>query len=548
VTSPDLEWVEFTDFSPGIFNNTRFAGGVNVNSMNPAMAQEADTYRCRSLVTGGLGPLPRLNKSFRLTTIPDGGNGHTYRVPGLGTLGQVFAETNATTDPAHRVEIHVPVNWYDDGTERMRWIRERIYDTTKSTETLGTRNYVTATNAPGRYVPILKTRMWPTDTLQPGLPVMVFIWVSNSLPLTSDGQARMYRAHPDPATPTTNSTLIVGQESSGIAYTAAVAHQGRIVLGQYLLYQRGVETNLVTNSNLVWTEVNSNALASTVPTVFAVEYDQFVTDMGSMTANELLVILSYGGGYIVSGDLDDPTLIHLPNIASPDGANYVKGCNTAIGYVYSAGPSGLWVWNGGDDATHLSPQLEGNSFLPGAGGGEGQCDRWMDLVLAPSNWVLDTATRSWWRIEDPDIVDIHYWSTSKYRSQTYGSTGTFTDAEPEFLHMFEYRHPAYSYSWKSQPLWLSRDRTVVLRDFVCALSGQGSVKFTFTNERGDTQVLTFPVNHTNIRNYRATMNLKSDNWTMHIESTGFVESDDKPAPLMHRCYVGLDPRTKIGPG
>jgi hypothetical protein len=555
MTSPVLEWIEFGDFSPGIFNNNRFAGGVNVNSMNPCMAQETHTYRCRSLVTGGLGPLPKRKKQFSLTSGPSGS--HTFNVVGLGTVGMARPDNVFATNNDHRVEVHLGIHWGDPasgGTHRFRWLRENISESPSSTTQILARNYSTALYESGsRMAYIHHARMNLENELLPGRVVSVMTW--QAIPLgsgadSSTNQARISHAFPDPTSAATSSTISTKQIGNALhSYTISTTHQNRVVLGRYDIYRRGDDMSVATNANFLWTSPNVNTLGFEDPTAFAVEYDQTITDLGTMTANELLVILQYGGGFIVSGDVDDPTVISLPNIAGPDGAKWVKGCNTAIGYVYSAGDAGLYVWNGGDDAQPISTQLEGTSFTnwdtEWVDTPQGRTDRWIDLVLAPHNWVYDTQSNGWWRLEDPSVADIRMWSTAKYRGQAYGTESTYTNASPNFLHMWEYGDPATNYSWKSHPLWITNDRSMNLRELVVAVSGHGTLTFTFENERGDTVSQVFTFNHTNMRQYRTTLQLRSDNFTMRIQAQG---ATDKPAPLMHRCYVGYQPRTKIGPG
>ncbi|MFP5224857.1 MAG: hypothetical protein ACLGH3_04780, partial [Actinomycetota bacterium] len=451
----DMEWIEFTDFSPGIFSNNNLAGGVEVTSTNPAMAQETGTYRCMALPTGGLGPLPRLSASYRLTTIPEGGNGYTYQVAGFGTWGRILNSPVADASSV-QVEAHIAVYYdYPDGlgtyTAKWNWLRERLFDTAVGTETILNKSLATTGNSNARYTYFLKTRMNPVTPTSVGTPVMVCIGsrVANNDIIVS-------RAWPDPSAASTNGTIIVGDAGEADPYVVAAAHQGRIVLAAFQTFSHGVDASLVTNENFYWTDTNDNTLVSVDPAQFVPELDQSISDMAPMSANMLFVVKWYGGGYVLQGDLSDVTVVQLPNIPCPDGSDYVRGVNTSKGFLYSAGNAGMYLWNGGDGAELVSGQLEGNfavgdNFISGP---NGQCDRWIDKVLVPRNWMFDTERGSWWRIEDPSVVDIRFWSTTSYTSYALGAETSFTDAAPKFMHLFRYDDLAYSYSWQSHPLWV----------------------------------------------------------------------------------------------
>ena len=534
----ELTWLELTDFSPGIFSNNNLAGGINVTSDNPCKAQETGTYRCRSLPTGGLGPLPRLKGSYGLTTIPDSTAGVTYNVTGFGTWGRILDVPNTST---LGFEAHVMLYYQlpDAGLfdVSLTWVRERLFNVIPSTEIIHNVDIANTSTSAGRYTYFLKTRMNPTTPDSIGAPVMVC--VSTRI---ANNDIIVSRAWPDPAAPTTNGTIIVGEALEGTPYVIAAAHQGRIVLGAWDNFSHGLTADLVTNENMYWTETNDNTLVSANPAQFVPELDQSISDMCAMSANQLVVVKWYGGGYVLQGDLSDTTVVQLPNLPCPDGSDYVRGVNTAKGFVYSGGPSGMYLWNGGDGAEPISPQLDGN-FAVGANfisGSNGQCDRWMDLVLVPQNWVWDSNTGGWWRIENINTVNMRYWSTVAQNAQAVGVESSFTTVDPTFMHLFQYDDLAYSWSWKSHPLWvMPYTHYMEIREVTVALSGTGKFTFTFTAEDGDTSVHAITVNSTSIRNFRFNLGLDAENFTLQIEAVGGVAGvGGAEAPLLHRMFVG----------
>lgn len=532
----DLQWIEFTDFSPGIHSNNKLAGGVQVTAANPAMAQPANTFRCRALPTGGLGPLPRRKTNFALTTPPGAEAATIYRVCGFNTVGSVFPSPLSGVDSNHRAEIHLALDYYETVADDryLKWIRERIYNSSPSTETILSRSFLNVGGAgTARFAYLLKTRMLTASPANPGHPVMALLWANN--PLGGSNDNRISRIHPDPTAPSTNATVVVGSESE--AYTVAAAAQNRLLLGKFLSFDRGTTTGIFTNENFVWTAANLNTLSSSTPAVFVPEIDQLVSDIAAMSANTILVIKGIGGGYMIQGDLDDPTIVQLPNLMCPDGSDAVRGCNTPLGYVYSAGDYGMYVWNGGDQAQPISPQLDGR-FATGditLDGPNGQCDRWGDMLLVPRNWVMDLDKRGWWRIDDPDDIEIRFWSSSRYRSQTYGAVESFLGTETAFA-LYELDDLAYSYSWQSHPLWVSRDRYVQTREGLIALQGHGTVTVTLIDEDGNEDVIDIEVDSDVIRNFRFNANMGAENLQIRLEAVG--EGGVVEAPLIHRLFLG----------
>lgn len=528
VKSQDLQWLDFTDFSPGIFSNNQLAGGVQVTSTNPAMAQVTNTYRCLPLPTGGLGPAPRRVIQRGLTTLPASGTGKTYTVSGMNTWGRILPNPSSTQS-VELFELHLGL-YYESGTTATQlWLRERLFDTPSSTETLLSKTDAATAPTTPRFAQFLKTRMNPTTPLNPGVPVMVMVG-------STVGGSPISRAYPDPATPSTNSTIVVGDET--YAYTWGVAHQGRVVLSRFIFYDHGLTASILTDENLVWTNVNNVTLSSSTPAALVPEIDQTIADMGAMSANALFVVKLWGGGYVIQGDLDDPTIVQLPNIASPGSAAIARGCNTSEGFVYSAGKRGFYKWNGGDQAEWISKQLDG-LFAVGqtlAAEGYGQCTQFFDLLAAPSNWLWDMNAKSWWRLEDPADVEIKFFS-STVNDRLVGTLGRFTDANANtFINIYYRDTLATSYSWQSHPLWVSQDKYLQTRQMIAGLQGHGTVTFSLINETGEVDVHTVEVDSDVIRNFRFNTTMDAENLQLRIESAG--ENATTDAPLVHRVFVG----------
>lgn len=550
-----MEWLEFIDFSPGIMSNNLLAGGVQVTATNPCIASPTNTWRCRSIPTGGLAPLPRMKEAFTLTTpptpTPTVPSASFYTINGLGTWGQAFPDTLADTNHDHRTEVHLLLSWVSAGTPTVHnaaWIREEIYDVNQSTRVIYSDDNALAGSLDYQYAYFLKTRMQvpPVDPVTgpvPGELIMVCVYSPPSQDLFIN------ECQPNPATPHGTGTVELIDGRTQI-YRKATSHQGRIVVGKYISYFRGVDTNNSSNENYLYTDVNINDTSLTQPQVYVPEIDQNISDLASMTANQMIVVKDLGGGYMLQGDLDDVTVVRLPNLMSPDGSPTVHGTQTPRGWVYSAGDRGLYIWNGGDQSEPISTQLDGHVFTDNSvetTGHAGSCDRWLDLLVAPQLWVNDLEQKGWWRLDDPSAYasPMTFFSTSKYRQQMYSARQKFTaggsSGNQYAFYLWEYDDLAYTWSWQSQPLWITRDKYINTRQGNIALQGQGTVTVTLINEAGTTQANVLTINTGGaIRNFRFNTSMQAENLTVRIEASGNTGggAGTAEAPVVHRLFLG----------
>jgi hypothetical protein len=135
--------------------------------------------------------------------------------------------------------------------------------------------------------------------------------------------------------------------------------------------------------------------------------------VASLPANSLFFVKHTGGGYLVSGDLDNPDIVRLPFVHSTGGV-LSHGAHTPLGFCY-LGRNGLYVYPGGDRTEHLSPQLSSLvspsgtrtewwdprtvPFVERYAGAIGRL-AWFDpFIICPNDWAFDTRTKSWWKLE-----------------------------------------------------------------------------------------------------------------------------------------------------
>lgn len=546
MTRADLEFVTIDDFSPGIFTNTRHQGGRGVVGALGAATAE-NTYKCIAGPTGYLAPAPRRTRDITLPEFPLWVNNLKYFITGLNAeMGFVFANSGAVTDTNDRVEIHFTLAYQNGADYVFTWYRYRIYDTTPVLEVIHTHTGAAQDVSQGRrYVNFINTRMNPVDPTTFGDIVTVASWVGN--PDTAD---RWCKAFPDPALDTTNTTIDVGDTTH--PYFRIFGHQGRIVMSRFIRYFRGFETSRTITDNWHWTDPNTNVLSSATPTPFVLESPQGVTDAFSTSANEFLIIKSFGGGIMVRGSLDNPTIIQLPNLHSPDGAqNTIKGCVSPLGPVYS-GSDGVYLWEGGDKDRKISTQLEETFYHTDTEvlGSDGQASRWGDRVLFPNNWLWDVPTQSWWRLDNPDDVNVIWWSASAYRAQLYGSSdlvdNTLGTATRTVMWRWSYDQPCYDYSWQSQPLPNASNRLLKVREL--AFSYQGAtqdITITVSNEEGQSVSHTFEaVNSPNLWDrLRIPMTIEGKHLQIRVQCDGTANSSH--AALIQSISLGMEQSTHL---
>lgn len=170
--------------------------------------------------------------------------------------------------------------------------------------------------------------------------------------------------------------------------------------------------------------------------------EDVVADVGTIaisTVDQMLVVKHVGGGALIAGDLDQPTIHRLPYIESTGGV-ICKGAQTPVGYVYGS-RNGIFLWNGGDSTERISPQLDGffwdhtdGSVFETYAGSRGRMAYWNGLVCVPNNYVLDIDSQSWWRLAVPTLDPIAVGVKAPFNCY---------DTDPNnILYAFPYRHTA----------------------------------------------------------------------------------------------------------
>jgi hypothetical protein len=333
-------------------------------------------------------------------------------------------------------------------------------------------------------------------------------------------------------------------------------HEGRVIFQRIVVYDHGPNASAIMGENIGWTAINDVSIANITATdaVFVPENPSGFSFMFSMSANELFGVKAASGGVYVTGDLNGPTVVTLPLVTGTDLTH--TPTSSEAGVVYGSRVSGVWAWSHGDNCSLLSQQMDPlfwtlqtppqSGFSAGKddfGGNLYQFARSDDWVLAPNNWLYDTQLQSWWRLEDPTILDFR-WMTANFR-YIYGAASWFNGLDNAYtpsgtpIRMYDRQTPGESYSWQSQPLWETVDNLVDIREVVIRAKGHGNISITLTGESSTQNLTLLTVDSDLPILLRTPARLQDSNIAIRLVSTSnFGTTKPDAAPTIYECSLG----------
>jgi hypothetical protein len=226
-------------------------------------------------------------------------------------------------------------------------------------------------------------------------------------------------------------------------------------------------------------------------TLFGSENPSGVGILTSLSTDRLLIIKHTGGGYLVLGDLNNPTIQRLPFVEST--YNVMSyAADTPFGVVYGS-RNGVFVWSGGETSEKLSTQIEGffwNVAVAGGskyGGSQGRFAWWHPWVMVPNNFLYDSRTKSWWRLDrtialpPTGVTDTAGYYNAPFHVYVVNPANGNLHAFPKLLthnqtvvdYVFDPAVLSTSYSWKSQPLVETRQRLRSFQELTLVAGGRG---------------------------------------------------------------------------
>lgn len=536
--SDPQQWINLRDFTPGIRHRIGAPGTVPIGA-----ADAAQTYDCIAREGGGLRPLPKLTSTVTrnhagVTTPEDG----SLRISGFHVSGPVQANlytTDYTGDD--NVELHFAFEGVSAASEH-KWFWERVrrwagttQDTIRDFTVTHDASWVKA-DQNYRPTAFVDHRMHASDPLALGDIFVSAGWAPDDMQATEN----IWIVFPDPDTPTVISYEAIRTDSE---VAALVSHQGRVVSLDRHVFQHGNAGYWITNDQLLWTEVNLADYANVG--VFTQGPISGYGAIGSVSAQELILVKHRGGAVTISGDLDDPTVYNMPGVASTAGA-LSYGIYTPLGFVYAVKDGGVHAWGGGDASVKLSQYLDDDFYdIKPADWRDfyGKFEIWKDWLITPNNYLLDTQSNGWWRLSPSKPV--FQWAVSPHNSFLYGAPVSFV-ADGAIMYTFDYNTPVSAFRWQSQYLAPSIDRKINIREITLRAlpeNATSTVIVTLYNAEGASQAITFDLDNTSIPTlYRKNVAFAGTGIKVRIDSDG----DADPAPTVLEVNVGYDETNRIG--
>ncbi|MFG0329851.1 MAG: hypothetical protein ACF8PN_08140 [Phycisphaerales bacterium] len=488
------------DFRGGIFDSLAL-------QRPPGQAQREGTFQCMTDDAGALVPAPRLAATITRDPADLGSPtllNEQFRISGIYGNAPVYSFTdpddyNTTGPDENHTEIFMALEWWTSpGDLHLEVARYRRNLETPVWEQVWTRNYPTGTydvRTRPRNCVFFSQLSNPSDPLSGGPRVVAWVFSANA------------RVFPDPANPTVSATVplpadAVGDPQPFVDPTWGLGHQGRFVI--LPLYVTGDGSNgqvYVSSETGYWTPPNDHSqrdpnLSLWFNILGGYEEGSGYGALASLTADELFLVKLRGGAIFIAGDLNSPDEVRtLPYVRST-GMSLCDGTRCYLGYAYPVDSSGVWLWSGGDTSEHVTKHLNGEFWRPtpvapayppegedpsatGWGHGNTQATWWNEFSLFPNNWMWDTDHRGWWRLLDPDFIEVHKWTSDERGRLAWGAPSGFTTVTDPVAYEFSRDAGATLWQWRSHPLTHTVDREYRVTDVIISGYGKGKVAVAF---------------------------------------------------------------------
>lgn len=557
----NLQIISVTDFSPGIYDDWFAAGGA-VKS-NPGAARKTGTFGCCSSRSGSLIPGPKRVNRVKVTSnenlahTPDG----TQRIMAFRCMSPVWDrtevglfETGEVREFPDLIAVAFEAFVGTGGTFAHHSLC-RVYKVYQEPVANPALNAVAtfdvgAHNA-GAFTERFKygwssidlTKDSYTDPTIVGYPVVAFEFTSNK-----DVREFQRKIFPDTATPTVDSsTDILGlDQSGGFAGYALFAHQDRM-----MLLDRSININLGTSGEvptdlIVFSAVNDIMTSDTAVVSFVAENPGLFGAWATVNASEAFFVKQQRGGFVVRGDVNNPTVVRLPGLPPTfDAINIAVAARD--GKVYYGSRNGIFAWSGGDTADLVSSQLDGWFWDPGntsdvshTKGSFSAVDRYL---FAPNNFFYDIEAKGWWRLTDAEDDDYlpYAWYDVSAAGAVIGAPNFISEDQDVLADWYDIYQGQPEYNFVSQPLVAAKNRSLTFRALTIKAQGKGEVTFTLYGRRDDANYrpVTFRVDSDQPKLYH--LPLSADAYDPYYSIHAKSDNDADPAPEIISFDLGYHP-------
>lgn len=552
MAAENLEWLTINDFRPGI---------AQVPGIHHALgtAVEDGTYGCIANDSGALVPMPGVSRIITAEPPDVDPEELTSRfwITGFSTLGPIIRDDFGFTigEEQNDAELWFGFEWFesrDGNSYREKSVRRylRAFDTPIWQE-ITSGSWIDDSNADTQgQLPwscqFGYTTANPDDNTLTGMPVVIICF------------ERLTSYFPDFDSPGTISLGTIPKPDVGLPQPIRmVCHQGRVVIFPYTVWQHGGQNAVVFNSEgFYWTKVNNPEARSDITGSdmgfndgrFQSENPTGWQQVASLTANELFLMKGRGGAVMIRGDLDDPTVVALPNVQS-SGRSLSEGTNSPIGYIYTVVGGGAWVWSGGDTSTNISRQMLPDFWAPTSDEDYylawSKCALWREWAIIPNGWLFDTDHMGWWKYATPEMPVFNFAEADWSGRWLYATPLDFTTQDPTVCYEFDRRQPRNEYSWKSHPVMAGANRQFQAREIILSGSGQGEVVVSVISRDGTTTSRQFRFDHDYPEAIQKDISIEGSHLQIQIFSHGDA---GHPAPTVYEVRLGTQKRQRIDRG
>ena len=539
-----LQFIDIDDFTAGLYSNSSIAFSAPPNTQpgpfpapGPGAGDASATWQCIALPGGGLGPLPGVIATFDLLAL-----GITDP-PSLGYIAGW-----KITDVSLNDEVIVVVEYQSGGDNHVRvWEGtflagggNLLYSLDQATPSGG--------GVSGSPYPFM-TRVAPSS------PTTTVGEIVVAIPISDNGDIILY---PDPASPGSIGIFDFTVTGAQIAF----GHQNRIVtlVGETLTWPIATAANANTDGINYTDPPNSEVYPGTTPdTIFVAEFPFGYGAVGSISAGELFMVKERGGGVVIQGDINNPTVTFLPGVR-PTGPIYGHADSNEAGFFYCCQNNGAHLWGGGSTSQKISTQLDDNFFVPTnvvpSRFFNYFCKRWDRYMLFSNNWMFDQQTGGWWRLLNPSTASLFGYDEAFNINQFYANINEIADDTTVCFYQFDKTVPASLWQWQSLPIRVSEDRLVDFREVQVRYSNPyaGSGTFTMTVDAIDSAgnvvasasgpfTWASAVNRPQMQRFN--IDCKSEDLTVRISVQ--ANTFGQPAPVIHSLSLGYRTREHAGP-
>lgn len=542
------QWVTIEDFTPGIISQSALSYSPNVGTGNTGPVpgskngQAQRAIGCIALPNGGLAPLPSLSATPIVppATVP----GSVLFVNGLFVNGPLNDHTDANSFDSviYGIEgLNVSNLWDFDLFEAV--VDDGVVLTQSTLETLTGLTTITNPSWVALTGDTTRANSTPTNV---GMATVAIGYMRQK-----SGAGPFIWLYPDPTNPTSGTPYSTGETGY------VICHQNRIIALTIIGAEQnwGGSTYLQQAYELYnYTDPPNGLAFGTQAEVFVQEHPFGHGTWGSISASQLFLVKHSGGGYVIQGDLNSPTVTRLPGVTSTYGLVSRSASETPLGLVYASNNRGLWSWAGGITSGKISNQLDDDAFAnisapgPITSGPVVDVRGWGDWIVVTNDWIFDTNTGGFWQLNASSSGQAHMYYGVSWDGNTLYASVPRPDLAGFAIDMYNRGIPSNFYAWKSYPIRLpsmTPNRGVMVREIVLRAQGEGTVTVILEGVNGTNTQTTASPGTNSILTFTTTAQPSMQRLTVGqvtaqdvTVTLNAVAATGTPAPVIYSVSVG----------